>query len=223
MHLGLCYRFGSSQDIVGFCDSDFAGDSQDSKSTSGHVFTLGAASISWRSKKQGLVALSSTESEYIGYSEASREAIWLKRLYHEITGTDYTPQRILCNNKSALQLVEQPRFNERSKHIAIQYHHIRDSFRNGLITLEYLQSSEMTADILTKPLTRDLHQKHVKALGLHALPEWIFPFVLSIFYNHFTFLSYYRYIFCRQHSFSCHQQHDRFFNEASQILCFNFK
>ena len=136
MHLGLCYRFGSSQDIVGFCDSDFAGDSQDSKSTSGHVFTLGGASISWRSKKQGLIALSSTESEYIGYSEASREAIWLKQLYHEITGTDYTPQRILCDNKSALQLVEQPRFNERSKHIAIQYHHVRDSFRTGLITLE---------------------------------------------------------------------------------------
>jgi len=112
------------------------------------------------------VALSSTESEYIGYSEASREAIWLKWLYHEITCTVYKPQRLFCDNKSALQLVKQPRFNERSKHISIQYHHVRDSFRNGLISLEYLPSIDMTADILTKPLTRDLHQKHVKALGL---------------------------------------------------------
>ena len=93
-NLGLCYPFGSSHDIVGFCDSDFAGDFPDSKSTSGHVFTLGRASISRRSKKQGLVALSSTDSEYIGYLEASREAILLKWLYHEITGTDYTPQWI---------------------------------------------------------------------------------------------------------------------------------
>ena len=135
MYLELCYPCGSSHDIVGFCDSDFAGDFQDSKPTSGHVFTLGGESISWRSKKQGQVALSSTESEYIGYLEASREAIWLKWLYHQITGTDYTPQRILYDNKSALQLVEQPRFNERSKHIAIQYHHVRYFFRNGLITL----------------------------------------------------------------------------------------
>jgi len=169
MHLGLCYKSSSSQNINGFCNSDFARDSQDSKSTSGYVFTLAGASISWKSKKQSLVALSSTESEYIEYSEACREAIWLKQLYHEITGTVYHPPRLLCDNKSFQQLVKQPRFNERLKHIGIQYHHVPDSFQNGLIPLEYLQSADMTADILTKPLTRDLHQKHIKALGLQGL------------------------------------------------------
>jgi len=171
MHLGLYYRSGCTRDIEGFCNSDFAGDSQDSKSTSGYGFTLAGGSISFKSKKQSLVAVSSTKSEYIGYLEASREleAIWLKWLYHEITCMVYKPQRLFCDNISALQLVEQPRFNERSKHISIQYHYIRDSFRNGLSSLEYLLSVDMTADILTKQLTRDLHQKHVKALGLLGL------------------------------------------------------
>lgn len=154
--------------LIGYCDSDFAGDQSDSKSTSGFVFTLAGAAISWKSKKQTLVSLSSTKSEYIGYSEAAREAIWLRRLYHELTATSYKSQLLYGDNMGALHLIQQPKFNARSKHIAIQYHHVRDSYQKGLISFEYLNMTHMTADILTKALTRDTHQRHTQGLGLRS-------------------------------------------------------
>jgi len=173
--LGLCYHRQAitvplaSALPIGFCDSDFAGDQSDSKSTSGYVFTLAGAAISWKSKKQTLVSLSSTESEYIGYSEAAREAIWLRRLYHEITATPSSSQLLYGDNMGALHLIQQPRFNARSKHIAIQYHHVRDSYQKGLISFQYLSTTDNTADILTKPLTRDTHQRHTQGLGLQSV------------------------------------------------------
>jgi len=167
--MGLVY--GSVDNLIGYTDSDFAGDFNDCKSTSGNVFTLAGAALSWKSKKQSLVSLSSTEAEYVACSEAIREGIWLRRLYHEITtskGNTILPsiQLVLSDSQGAICLAKTPRFNTRTKHIDVKYHFVQDAYAQGLIELNYLPTTDMPADIMTKPLPRDTHQRHVKGMGL---------------------------------------------------------
>jgi len=98
---------------------------------------MGGTAISWKSKKQRVVALSSTEAEYIGTSEATREAIWLQRLLYELIESDQLtyPQLLFVDNQAAIKLTENPRFHERTKHIDIKYHFVREVYENGLITV----------------------------------------------------------------------------------------
>jgi len=172
--LSLIYHRTQNSGLVGFTDSDFAGDLDDRKSTSGYVFTLAGGPVSWKSKKQSLVSLSSTEAEYVGCSEAAREAIWLRRLYHEITNDrlkSTTPaiQLLLSDSQGAISLAQAPRFSDRTKHIDIKYHFVRDSCANGLVRLGFISTAEMTADVMTKALPRDAHQKHIGGMGLTEL------------------------------------------------------
>jgi len=169
--IGMALVYGAVDNLIGYTDSDFAGDLNDRKSTSGYVFTLAGAAVSWKSKKQSLVSLSSTEAEYISCSEAAREAIWLRRLYHEITDAQANTnkpaiQLLLSDSQGAICLAKTPRFNDRTKHIDVKYHFVRDTCAQGLIRLNYLPTTDMTADIMTKPLPRDTHQRHVKGMGL---------------------------------------------------------
>jgi len=123
--LSFSYELRDAQ-LVGFSDSDWEGDRNDRKSTAGYVFTIGGTGISWKSKKQPVVALSSTEAEYIGRAEATREAIWLQRLLHELTQSDKptNPQLLFVDNQVAIKLTENSRFHERTKHIDIKYHFV---------------------------------------------------------------------------------------------------
>lgn len=164
--------YGTVDNLVGYTDSDFAGDLDDRKSTSGYVFTLGGAAVSWKSKKQSSVSLSSTEAEYIGCSEAIREGIWLRRLYHEMTYQELNTnppsiQLVLSDSQGAICLAKSPRFDNHTKHIDVKYHFVQDSCAQGLTQLTYLPTIDMTADILTKALPRETHQYHVKGMGLH--------------------------------------------------------
>ena len=170
----LALVYSPANSLFGYTDSDFAGDIGDRKSTSGYVFILANAAISWRSKKQTLVSLSSTEAEYVGCSEAAREAIWLRRLYNEITTKNAKVnkpaiQLLLSDSQGAISLAETPRFHNRTKHIAVKYHFVRDSCATGSIHLEYIPTTQMTADIMTKALPRDTHQRHVLNMGLQGI------------------------------------------------------
>ena len=158
-------------DLLGFSDSDYAGDSNDRKSTSGYVFTVAGAAVSWRAKKQKLVSLSTVEAEYIGYSEAAREAVWLKRVYDEIRGEVMAPKPLMlfCDNQGAIEITRNPKFHERTKHIDIKYHFIRSLVEDNKLSLNYMATSNQTADITTKGLTRDLHWKHVHGLGMEYM------------------------------------------------------
>ena len=123
----LALSFSSEErdtQLLGFSDSDCGGDRDDLKSTSGYVFTIGGTAISWKSKKPAVVALSSTEEEYIGISEATREAIWLQRLLYELTESNkpINPQPLFVDNQGAIKLTENSRFDDRMKHIDIKYH-----------------------------------------------------------------------------------------------------
>ena len=146
----------------------------DIKSTSGFVFLLSKGAIFWQASKQKVVALSTTEAEYVACCEASKEAVALWRVYEDLiriseNGSPPSPlpaTMILVDNQGAQKLIQNPRFDKRTKHIELKYHYIRPVHDQGLITIDYISTHVMTADILTKPLPSELHWQHVKGLGM---------------------------------------------------------
>jgi hypothetical protein len=148
-------RFSNSDDgnPVGYSDADWAGDIETRRSTSGYVFVLNGSCISWRSKKQRTVALSSTEAEYMALSEATQEAVWLKSFLQELgelAGDDALTIRE--DNQGAIALAKNPEFHKRTKHIDIRYHFVREKVEDGQVSLEYCPTREMLADLMTKAI-----------------------------------------------------------------------
>ena len=121
---GIIFRRSESASIVGYSDADWAGDRQDRKSTSGYLFQIAGGPISWRSKKQDTVALSTAEAEYVALSFASQETIWLRRLTSELNSPPDGPTTILEDNQSAIAMARNPQFHGRAKHIDIRHHFI---------------------------------------------------------------------------------------------------
>ena len=161
LHLG-----GNDWNIHGYADADWAGDVRDRKSTTGYVFTDATGAISWSSKKQTTIALSTVEAEYVAYSEATREATWLVQLSRELNHRINAPLTIFGDNQGAIQLIKNPTHHSRTKHIDMRYHYIRDKCEDGTIMVTYLPTDTMTADVLTKPLGRPKHESFTNKLGL---------------------------------------------------------
>lgn len=164
------YKLKFSKDnceLEGFADADWASNKKDRRSYTGFVFKLSGAAISWESSKQKTVALSSTEAEYMALSEASKEAIYLKNVYCDILDIDNNLCVTIFNdNQSAQKLSINPIVHKRSKHIDVRHHFIREAISNGLVSLKYLATNDMIADILTKGLGSVKHNTFVKQLGL---------------------------------------------------------
>ncbi|XP_074314354.1 secreted RxLR effector protein 161-like [Silene latifolia] len=150
---GIFYSKVSDFKLVGYTDSDWAGCLDDRKSTSGYVFTLGSGAISWSSKKQETVALSSSEAEYAAISSATCQAIWLRRLLKGLLHEQKSPTIIYCDNKAAISLTKNAVFHSRTKHIDIRHHFIRDMVAKGMIELKFCGTNQQIADILTKSLS----------------------------------------------------------------------
>ena len=165
--IGLTY--GSRPSCEGYCDSDW-GSSDDRRSTSGYIFLLNGGAISWASRRQPVVELSSTETEYMALTQAVKEVLWLRTLFTEAGAPKHAAEisRIYSDNQGAIALANNPGFHARSKHIEIQYHFIRSHVNQetGTINLQYCPTKDMTTDILTKGFPRDRHQKHAVAMGL---------------------------------------------------------
>ncbi len=125
---GLCFdgRHIDNNLLIGYSDADYAGDCDTRRSTSGFVFVLNGAAVTWASRRQPIVALSTMESEYIAASDPSREVIWLRRLLHELGIEQTNPTPLLCDNESAISLTRNPESHKRSKHIDVRYHFIRE-------------------------------------------------------------------------------------------------
>ena len=168
-HHGLLYKRSRSKELIGYSDADWGGDRNDCKSTSGYLFQLGGTAITWQSKKQTCVALSTAEAEYIALAGAAQEAVWLKHLYQEIADTPEKPVLINEDNQAAIAISRNPQYHGRVKHIDIKYHFIREQVHNGNIELEYCRTSEMIADMLTKGLGRVQLQKLRELAGVKEL------------------------------------------------------
>ncbi|KAG7599586.1 Reverse transcriptase RNA-dependent DNA polymerase [Arabidopsis suecica] len=152
--LGLSFTQGSKQGLIGYIDSSHNADEDDGKSTTGHIFYLGSCPITWCTKKQETIALSSCEAEFMAATEAAKQAIWLQDLLGEVTGKASEKVTLLIDNKSAIALAKNPVFHGRSKHIHRRYHFIRECVENELIDVEHIPGDEQKADILTKALGR---------------------------------------------------------------------
>ena len=122
--------------------------------------------ITWGSKKQNIVSLSTTEAEYVCLSDAAREANWLRNLYQEVGFSEKKSTLIYGDNQSALAIAENPCYHKRTKHFDIKHHYIRDQVQKGIMTLQYLPTAQMTADIFTKALPRQAHELHMASLGM---------------------------------------------------------
>lgn len=123
---GLRYTSSGGVMLHGFTDSDWDGSPVDGKSTSGYCFSLGSAMISWSSRKQGSIAQSTVEVEYIPASGASREAVWIRKLISGLFGERLEPIVIHCDNWRCMKLSANQAFHDRSKHIEMKYHYIKD-------------------------------------------------------------------------------------------------
>lgn len=161
----LKYTNNNNSNLQGFVDSDWASDALDRKSYTGFCFMLSGSAISWQSRKQKTVSLSSTEAEYTALSEASREAIYLRNLMHEITDV-FNVIDLYCDNQSALKLASSSQSHNRSKHIDVRCHFIRDVVKNKFVKVKYIPTEEMPADILTKGLCHLKHYKFMNLLGI---------------------------------------------------------
>ena len=168
-HLALVYT-GHKGDSAptGYSDADWGSNVSDRRSTSGFVYFLSNAAVTWSSKKQPTVALSSAEAEYMALAHAAKEAIWLWTLLSELGYPVSSPSHIHCDNHSTITLAKDPTFHARSKHIDIHHHFIRDHIENQNLITPYVATDDNVADILTKGLARPKHESFVRILGLHS-------------------------------------------------------
>ncbi|KAG8477230.1 hypothetical protein CXB51_031112 [Gossypium anomalum] len=137
--------------VIGYVDANFAGDLDRRISLTGYVFTIGGCTISWKATLQTTVALSTTEAEYMAITEACTEAIWLKGLFSELN-KNLQISTVFCDNQSAIFLTKDQMFHERTKHIDVRYHFIRDIIARGDIVVNKISTHENPADMMTKSL-----------------------------------------------------------------------
>ncbi|KAE8707872.1 hypothetical protein F3Y22_tig00110372pilonHSYRG00231 [Hibiscus syriacus] len=137
------------QCMVGYVDSDYAGDLDKRRSTTGYLFTLAKAPVSWKSTIQYTVALSTTEAEYMAVSEAVKETIWLNGFMEDL-GVVQSHISLYCDSQSAIHLAKNQVYHSRTKHIDVRYHFVREIFEEGKILLQKIATSENPADMMTK-------------------------------------------------------------------------
>ena len=123
---GLWYKKGEQSELIGLTDSYYARDQDDRKSTYGYAFMFGSAAISWISKKQPIVTLSSTEDEFVATTSCASEAIWLRRILKELHFKQPGATKIFCDNNSTIKLSKNTVLHGRSKHIDVKFYFLRD-------------------------------------------------------------------------------------------------
>ena len=169
LNYGLRFKASSDADFVlhGYSDADWAGCSETRKSMSGQIFRMGDCTISWRSHKQSIVALSTTEAEYVAMCEAAQEAVWLRRLLRDIGFVQKAPTVIAEDNQGAICLSQNPRDHSRTKHIDIKFHYIREKVSGRELQVQYCATGDMVADTLTKGLPKPAFEKFRAGMGVH--------------------------------------------------------
>ena len=170
---GILFASSSAAQLTAYCDSDWASCPTTRKSTTGFCIFLGNSPISWKTKKQSVVSRSSAEAEYRAMALTSCEITWLATLLKDMGITDLPPTLLKCDNQAALSIAANPVLHERTKHIEIDCHYVRDKIASGEIVTQYVPSHAQIADLLTKQLSvKQHHHLHSKfgASAKHSSP-----------------------------------------------------
>jgi hypothetical protein len=167
---GIIYSDKYGLQVMGFVDSDFAGCEDSRKSTTGWVFTLAGGPISWSSQRQKTVATSTMDAEYIACAEAAKEAVWIRNFINDlrIPGIHIDTVPLYIDSNSALKLTRNPEFHNKSKHIDVKHHFVREKVEEGLINTQRVNTKDNLADVFTKALPRSTHEDLVSRLNLQS-------------------------------------------------------
>ena len=160
--LGLHYQNNRTDkriQLSAYCDADWAGDVDDRKSTTGYIIKINDCLVNWVSKKQSTVSLSSAEAEYMSISTTIQEMKWIRSLLNELNILSDDVPILFYDNQSAIAISENDKFHNRTKHIDIRHHYIRETIKNKEVELKWIESEEQDADILTKSLAKPLFEK----------------------------------------------------------------
>ena len=166
---GIHYRKEGSKELIAYTDSDYGGDLNDRNSTSGYVFLFGAGAVSWLSKKQPVVSLSTTEAEFIAAAGCACQAVWLRKILASLGNAQNSPTIVYCDNSSTIKLAKNPVMHGRSKHIDVRFHFLRDLTKDETIQLIHCDTQEQAADVMTKPLKLAAFMKMRELMGMCSL------------------------------------------------------
>jgi hypothetical protein len=164
--VGIVFGGSGSGGLQGFCDADFAGDTDTRRSTTGYVFTLAGGAISWSSRLQQTVAASTAEAEYMAAAAAVKEALWLRKLLIDLGQFSGKALQLWCDNQAALKLLKHPISSVRSKHIDVIYHFARERVARGEVVFTYCRTDRMVADCLTKALPEQQLARCLAGMGV---------------------------------------------------------
>ena len=164
LNFGLKFTTSENDDengdeLYGYSDANWAGDVDSRRSTSGYVFKVANSTVRWCSKKQASVTKSTTEAEYVALSQATQEAIWMRRLLSDIGCKSEEPTTMYEDNQGAIEISKNARFHNRTKHIDVRFHFVREKVLSNEVKVIYCPTEHMLADIMTKGLTKKIFQR----------------------------------------------------------------
>ncbi|KAL0379047.1 UNVERIFIED_CONTAM: Retrovirus-related Pol polyprotein from transposon RE2 [Sesamum radiatum] len=169
---GLFFSVGAPTDLIAYCDADWASCVDTRRSLTGFCIFLGSAIISWKTKKQQTVSRSTAEVEYRSLASTTCELVWISNLLTDLHIPVTTPIPLLCYNQAALHIVANSVFHERTKHLEIDCHLVRDKYKAGFLIPKHVSSKFQLADVFTKPLTGPSFFHLISKLGLvHFTPS----------------------------------------------------
>jgi hypothetical protein len=156
--------------LTGYCDADWASNIDDRRSITGYVFMLCGGAVSWQTKKQPTVALSSVEAEYMAATQSTKEAMWFRAFLNELGIANITssPTTIFSDSQGGIALVKNPEYHSRTKHIDVQHHFVREQSALGAVVFKFVGTEDMVADVLTKSLAKSKHQQMIQLMGIRS-------------------------------------------------------